>query len=116
MRIWPVRFDAEERANTADCLSRVPVEWLLGKETSLGCVVLLLALRESVRLNMVPALMVVTASAWVALRTGKWTRQPGSHCTEISQPGVVTGVLSAQVVEVDGTPWHVGDVRHRSGP
>ena len=45
-----------------------------------------------------------------------WTRQPGSRCAQRSQPGVVTGVLSAQVVEVDGTPWHVGDVRHRSDP
>ena len=45
-----------------------------------------------------------------------WTRQPGSRCVDRSQPGVVTGVPSSHVVEVDGTPWHVGDVRHRSDP
>ena len=40
-------------------------------------------------------------------------RKPGTRCTEKSKPGVVTRVVSPQVVEVDGTPWHVRDLRHR---
>ena len=42
-----------------------------------------------------------------------WLRVPGSRCGSRSRSGVVTGVVSAQVVEVDGMPWHVRDVRHR---
>ena len=55
-------------------------------------------------------------SSSYAIGDAVWTRQPGTRCGERSQPGVVTGMLSAQVVEVDGTPWHVGDVRHRGDP
>ena len=106
--LWEGEF-VSAGSQPSGCLVRL-------KETSLGCVALLLALRESVRLKIAPALMVVAASARMALRTGQWTRQPGSRCAQRSQPGVVTGVLSAHVVEVDGTLWHVGDVRHRSDP
>lgn len=42
-----------------------------------------------------------------------WMRKPGTRCTEKSKPGVVTRVVSPQVVEVGGTPWHVRDLRHR---
>ena len=55
-------------------------------------------------------------SSKYAVGDAVWTRQPGSRCEEGSHPGVVTGVLSSQIIEVDGTPWHVGDVRHRSDP
>ena len=43
-----------------------------------------------------------------------WTRKPGARCTEKSRPGVVTKIASRQVIEVDGTPWHIRDVRRRS--
>ena len=42
-----------------------------------------------------------------------WVRKPGTRCTDKSKPGVVTNVVSQQVVAVDGTPWHVRDLRHR---
>ena len=44
-----------------------------------------------------------------------WVRVPGSRCGSKSRSGVVTGGVSAQVIEVDGTPWHVRDVRRRKG-
>ena len=31
----------------------------------------------------------------------------------MSRRGVVTKIVSAQQIEVDGTPWHVRSVRHR---
>ncbi|XP_045124573.1 uncharacterized protein LOC123512301 [Portunus trituberculatus] len=43
-----------------------------------------------------------------------WVRRRGERCTSASQPGVVTRVTSPQVVEVDGVPRHVRDLRHRS--
>ena len=43
-----------------------------------------------------------------------WVRRRGSRCTERSQPGVVTAVISSWVVEVDGTPRHVRDLRRRA--
>ncbi|XP_045105180.1 uncharacterized protein LOC123500556 [Portunus trituberculatus] len=43
-----------------------------------------------------------------------WVRRRGERCTSASQPGVVTRVNSPQVVEVDGVPRHVRDLRHRS--
>ena len=42
-----------------------------------------------------------------------WMRQPGTRCTELSRRGTVTGVTSPQVLEVDGVPWHVRDLRPR---
>ena len=36
-----------------------------------------------------------------------WMRVPGTRCGEESRRGVVTGMLSQQVVEVGGAPWHV---------
>ena len=42
-----------------------------------------------------------------------WIRKRGERCTSVSQPGIVTRVNSPQVVEVDGMPRHVRDVRHR---
>ena len=41
-----------------------------------------------------------------------WVRRPGTRCTERSVRGTVSGVVSPQVVEVDGVPWHVRDLRH----
>ena len=43
-----------------------------------------------------------------------WIRMRGERCTTASQPGVVTRVNSPQVVEVDGVPRHVRDLRHRN--
>ena len=40
-----------------------------------------------------------------------WVRKPATRCTEWSRSGVVTRVVSPQVVEVEGVPWHVRDVR-----
>lgn len=40
-----------------------------------------------------------------------WVRKPGSRCTERSRRGEVTAVVSPQVVEVEGVPWHVRDLR-----
>lgn len=42
-----------------------------------------------------------------------WIRNRGERCTSTSQQGVVTRVNSPQVVEVDGVPRHVRDLRHR---
>lgn len=43
-----------------------------------------------------------------------WVRMRGDRCTSVSQPGIVTRVNSPQVVEVDGTPRHVRDLRPRN--
>lgn len=40
-----------------------------------------------------------------------WVRVPGTRCGEESRSGLVTGVLSDDIVEVDGAPWHVRDIR-----
>ena len=42
-----------------------------------------------------------------------WLRRQGTRCTEQSQPGVVTALSSPWVVEVDGMPRHVRDLRRR---
>ena len=42
-----------------------------------------------------------------------WMRQPGTRCTVESRRGVITRVVSPQVREVDGVPWHVRDLRPR---
>jgi len=42
-----------------------------------------------------------------------WVRRRGTRCTEQSRRGVVTGIVSTQVVEVDGLPWHVRCLRRR---
>ena len=49
------------------------------------------------------------------LRVGDrvWVRRRGTRCTDMSRRGTVTGLVSRQVVEVDGVPWHVRNVRHR---
>ena len=44
-----------------------------------------------------------------------WFRRRGSRCTQKSCPGTVTRIVSRQVVEIDGVPWHVRDIRPRSG-
>ncbi|KAF0289508.1 Intracisternal A-particle Pol-related polyprotein [Amphibalanus amphitrite] len=41
-----------------------------------------------------------------------WVRRPGTRCTERSVRGTVSGVVSPQVVEVGGVPWHIRDLRH----
>ena len=49
-------------------------------------------------------------------RTGDrvWVRRRGlDRCVDRSKAGVVTGVQSDQVLEVDGMPWHVRNVRRR---
>lgn len=40
-----------------------------------------------------------------------WVRQRGTRCTEPSKRGTVTGIISRQVVEVEGIPRHVKDLR-----
>ncbi|KAF0293263.1 hypothetical protein FJT64_008856 [Amphibalanus amphitrite] len=49
------------------------------------------------------------------LRVGDqvWMRRRGTRCTDTSRRGVVTSGVSRQVVEVDGVPWHVRDLRPR---
>ena len=42
-----------------------------------------------------------------------WVRQRGTRCTEMSRRGTVTGVVSQQVLEVEGVPWHVRNLRPR---
>uniref|UniRef100_A0A5S6QGD7 Integrase catalytic domain-containing protein n=1 Tax=Trichuris muris TaxID=70415 RepID=A0A5S6QGD7_TRIMR len=43
-----------------------------------------------------------------------WVRPPGARCNSKYEEGSVTGVVSSQAVEVDGTPRHVRDLRHRT--
>ena len=47
-----------------------------------------------------------------------WVRRRGlDRCMDRSKAGIVTGVQSDQVLEVDGTPWHIRNVRRRrDGP
>ena len=40
-----------------------------------------------------------------------WVRQHGTRCSEQSKRGTVSGLVSQQVVEVDGVPRHVRDLR-----
>ena len=49
------------------------------------------------------------------LRVGDavWVRRRGTRCTDVSRRGTVTRVVSPQVLEVDGVPWHVRDLRPR---
>ncbi|KAF0307460.1 hypothetical protein FJT64_021224 [Amphibalanus amphitrite] len=44
-----------------------------------------------------------------------WVRRrgPATRCTDVSRPGTVTRIVIDQLIEVDGTPWHVRCVRHR---
>ena len=43
-----------------------------------------------------------------------WLRRRGTRCSESSVPGVVTAVNSPWVVEIDGVPRHIRDVRRRN--
>ena len=43
-----------------------------------------------------------------------WVRRRGTRCVEMSQPGTVSNVISEQVVEIDGVPWHVRNLRRRN--
>ena len=43
-----------------------------------------------------------------------WLRRRGTRCSEPSVPGVVTAVNSQWVVEIDGVPRHIRDVRQRN--
>ncbi|KAF0291481.1 uncharacterized protein FJT64_010401 [Amphibalanus amphitrite] len=56
-------------------------------------------------------------SARKAFRVGDavWIRRRGqpTRCTDVSRRGVVTRLLPAPLVEVDGAPWHVRCVRRR---
>ena len=42
-----------------------------------------------------------------------WVRRRGDRCFVKSATGIVTGIVSAQTVEVDGMPYHVRNLRHR---
>ena len=53
-------------------------------------------------------------SAPLAVGDAVWMRRRGTRCSEMSQRGIITRVVSDQVVEVDGAPWHVRNVRRRS--
>ena len=46
-----------------------------------------------------------------------WMRRRGqpTRCTDVSRKGIVTRLVSDQLVEVDGVPWHVRCVRRRYG-
>ena len=50
------------------------------------------------------------------LRVGDrvWMRCRGTRCTQVSRRGRVTGLVSRQVLEVNGVPWHVRDLRPRN--
>uniref|UniRef100_A0A5S6QAY4 Integrase catalytic domain-containing protein n=1 Tax=Trichuris muris TaxID=70415 RepID=A0A5S6QAY4_TRIMR len=43
-----------------------------------------------------------------------WTKPPGARCNTQYQRGAVTGTISDKVVEVDGMPRHVRDLRRRT--
>uniref|UniRef100_A0A5S6QCQ1 Integrase catalytic domain-containing protein n=1 Tax=Trichuris muris TaxID=70415 RepID=A0A5S6QCQ1_TRIMR len=43
-----------------------------------------------------------------------WVKPPGGRCDTTYHQGLVTGVISRQAVEVDGTPRHVRDLRRRA--
>ncbi|KHJ42875.1 hypothetical protein D918_06957 [Trichuris suis] len=45
-----------------------------------------------------------------------WIKPPGARCVSTYHQGTVTAVLSRHAVEVDGTPRHVRDLRHRMAP
>ena len=45
-----------------------------------------------------------------------WVKPPGIYCDGRYKEGIVTRVVSDQVAEVDGTPRHVRDLRHRISP
>ena len=47
-----------------------------------------------------------------------WMRRrgPTTRCTDVSRTGTVTRLVSDQLVEVDGVPWHVRCLRRRRGP
>ena len=45
-----------------------------------------------------------------------WMRKPGTRCSEQSKPDIVTKIISPQVVEFEGMPWHIRDLRHRRDP
>ena len=42
-----------------------------------------------------------------------WVKPPNARCHTKFSPGMVTGVLSEQAVEVNGMPRHVRDIRPR---
>ena len=42
-----------------------------------------------------------------------WVRRRGDRCFVKSDEGIVTGVVSAQTIEVDNVPRHVRNLRHR---
>ena len=44
-----------------------------------------------------------------------WVRRrgPPTRCTDVSRQGTVTRVVSEQLVEVNGVPWHVRCLRRR---
>ena len=41
-----------------------------------------------------------------------WVRQRGSRCIAKSQQGEVNKIISPQIVEVDGVPRHIHNLRH----
>ncbi|MPC48170.1 hypothetical protein E2C01_041938 [Portunus trituberculatus] len=45
-----------------------------------------------------------------------WVKPPSVRCDEQYKEGIVTGLVSDQVTEVDGTPRHVRDLRHCISP
>ncbi|KAK4319771.1 hypothetical protein Pmani_009323 [Petrolisthes manimaculis] len=45
-----------------------------------------------------------------------WVKQPGTRCDQRYKQGIVTGVVSDQVTEIDGVPRHIRDIRHRIPP
>ncbi|KAK4306919.1 hypothetical protein Pmani_010323 [Petrolisthes manimaculis] len=45
-----------------------------------------------------------------------WVKQPGTRCDQRYKQGIVTGVVSDQVTEIDDVPRHIRDIRHRIPP
>ena len=49
-------------------------------------------------------------STWLKVGDAVWVKNPHRWCTTKFVKGCVTGIASLHLVDVDATPWHVGDV------
>lgn len=59
---------------------------------------------------------VETADNPYQVREEVWVKPPSTRCDLRYREGIVTGLVSNQVTEVDGIPRHVRDLRHRISP
>ena len=58
-----------------------------------------------------PVMEEVPSSTEYSVGDTVWVRRPGTRCTDKSRRDTVTGVVSPEVIEVGGVPWHVRDLR-----